>query len=697
MFLLDKSKEMVNVYISSIEINNYKNFKSNRIEFEEGINVIIGHNNAGKSNLLRAISLIFSSSVKKNLSIDDFNKAISLEELKKQPPNVKITMTLSQENDESLMGDDLVTVSNWLTKLEEPYEAKLHYEFCLPIKYHEKYKEVLNEVQLLSDAWELIERNFLRVYTYKIYGGNIENQIAADSENLKKFDFQFLDAIRDVERDMFSGKNTLLRNVLDFFMDFDIKSNKTLDDGEKEQMISSKKVSFERSAKELIKLLDERMSEGKKHILSYANDIGAAFDKASPNFDGNISDIELYSALKLIVEYQTGMKLPITHNGLGYNNLIFMSLLLAKMQVDANESYLGSNAKVFPMLVIEEPEAHLHPSMQRQFLNFLKQNLKSNKVRQIFITTHSTHITGALNLDELICLYKSVNETSVGYPGKVFEEKDGSKKYVQRFLDATKSNMLFAEKIILVEGLAEQLLMSIFAEYMEVSLENNHVAVINVGGRYFDHFLNMFNTANSYAINRRVACITDRDPERKLKSVGTDDDKQYFKKCYPFEMQVDEEYEYKTNDVIEGYTANIKFFLQNEKYGKTLEYDLVRFNPTFKGLVTESMSNIEEIKALMTLLETGENLDVLLRRLKRSNENNRIKEGLESGILDWEENEKKLALIASRYLNSVGKGVNALELAYTLEQNLSKKDNDDYIEFVVPDYIKKAIEWVCED
>jgi len=228
------------VYISSIEINNYKNFKSNRIKFKEGINVIIGHNNAGKSNLLRAISLIFSSSVKKNLSIDDFNKVISLEELKEQPPSVKITMTLSQENGELLMGDDLVIVSNWLTKLEEPYEAKLHYEFCLPIKYHEKYKEVLSEVEQLNEAWELIERNFLRLYTYKIFGGNIENQFLAESENLKKFDFQFLDAIRDVERDMFSGKNTLLRNVLDFFMDFDIKSNKTLDDSEKEHLISTK-------------------------------------------------------------------------------------------------------------------------------------------------------------------------------------------------------------------------------------------------------------------------------------------------------------------------------------------------------------------------------------------------------------------------------------------------------------------------
>lgn len=161
------------MYISSIEINNYKNFKSNIIEFNEGINVIIGHNNAGKSNLLRAMALIFSSSVKKNLSIDDFNKTISLDELKLQPPSVNISITLSQEDKEDLLGDDLVIVSQWLTKLEEPYEAKLHYEFCLPLKFHEDYEKMLSTATDITEAWEIIDRNFLRLYTYKIYGGNL--------------------------------------------------------------------------------------------------------------------------------------------------------------------------------------------------------------------------------------------------------------------------------------------------------------------------------------------------------------------------------------------------------------------------------------------------------------------------------------------------------------------------------------------
>lgn len=694
------------MYISNINITNYRNFRTNSISFNDGMNVIIGHNNAGKSNLLRALALIFSSNSKKHLSIDDFNKNIPIEELKNHPPSIKITATLTQDDSEELFGDDLVTVSNWMTRLEEPYEAKLQYEFYLPTKLHERYKSAVNKTDDIIGVWKVIQDEFLRLYTYKILGGDPTNQITADSESLNKFDFQFLDAIRDVERDMFSGKNTLLKDVLNFFMDYDIKSDKLLADEDKVIAIKDKKKVFGDLAGDLIELLSQRMTEGKKHILSYASDIGASFDNSTPDFDGNISDVELYSALKLIVENKSGIKMPITNNGLGYNNLIFMSLLLSKMQVDANEEYLGSNAKVFPMLIIEEPEAHLHPTMQRQLLNFLKGNLSDKKVRQMFVTTHSTHITGAVNLDELICLYNHEGNTKVGYPGKSFAGNEESKKYVQRFLDATKSNMLFAEKIILVEGLAEQLLMSIFAEHLNISLEDNHVAVINVGGKYFDHFLHLFNTSNQYAISRKVACLTDRDPERKEKKKDDDDTKNSFKKCYPFELDISKtEYEYKINEYTDRYSESIQFFLQDEVYGKTLEYDLIRFNPDFKELITKSTSNRDEIIKLMDQYKEKKSLDLMLQTLRSSDENSRIVKALENNDLRWTDDEKKKSLIAARYLNSVGKGVNALELAYKLEKNLLEKRNiekkedekgdTDFKAFVVPSYIIDAIEWMC--
>ncbi len=686
------------MYISKIKIENFRSFKENEIEFNDGINIIIGHNNAGKSNLIKALGLVLNPNSKKRLSIHDFNMNASLDELKQRSPKVSITVTISKGSTSN--NDDLVTVSEWLTSLKEDYEAKLTYEFFLPEKYEQKYLEEMEQLvqsneegtpkELISKAFKTIDNEFLRLYTYKIWGGEVTNQNQADSELLQKFDFQFLDAIRDVERDLVSGRNVMLKEVLHFFLDYEIKSSNDIG-LDKNREIKSKSEQFSKDSSKLIDVLDKRIESGKEAILSYASQTGASL-KSTPNFEGETSDIEMLSFLRLIVE-EAGFKIPASHNGLGYNNLIYISILLAKMQANADEEYFGGNSKVFPMLVIEEPEAHLHPSMQDKFLKFLKENIRDDRVRQVFITSHSTHVTSAVELDEIICLHHdSHRNTRTGYLGKVFGNNDKdrkSKKYVKRFLDATKSNMLFAEKIILVEGIAEQLLISILAKYAGLSLEDEHVAVINIGGRYFDHFLKLFNTQRSdYAVDKQVVCLTDRDPERRK---GTNK----FKKCYPFEYEVDGSFEYRdhASQFDEGYKehSNIKFFSQESGKGKTFEYDLVLYNPKFKFLITESMSNKDEVEQMMELDE-GLSVDEYLTLLRDSKENQRIKKAIEALGDTWSEEDKIKAVIASRYLNSIGKGENALELAYALEENLINNTQD----FVVPQYIEEALKWICK-
>jgi predicted ATP-dependent endonuclease of OLD family len=558
---------------------------------------------------------------------------------------------------------------------------------------------------LTEDARKIINDNFIRLYINKTWVGNPDNQIQIDGESLNKFDFQFLDAIRDVERDMFSGKNTLLKSVIDFFIDYDIKSDKKLTEKQQSEKIAFKKKEFETTSQLLVEKLQERLKSGNKEILSYAHDVGALFDKSEPDFEGKITESELYSVLQLIVKQNTGMSIPISHNGLGYNNLIFMSLLLAKMQVDSDGKYLGSNAKVFPILAIEEPEAHLHPTMQFQFIKFLKKNICDKKVKQVFITSHSTHITSSAQLDDIICLYKESGKSEVAYPGKVFYDigPDGSKKeipeskkYVQRFLDATKSNMLFAEKVILVEGIAEQLLMSVFADYMDKSLEDNHISIINIGGRYFEHFLHLFDCTKENTIKRKIACITDVDPARKEK--GKENAK--FQKCYPFEISVDPKYEYKLNSMEkyeEGKHPTIRSFTQDKTYGKTFEYQLAFENETSPLLITPSLSNDDELANLMTMVKERKSLDEMLDTLRSSDENERIKNSLTKSKGEaWDDVSQKKAIIASRYLNSVGKGENALELSSALRENLLKKGSVEFDDFIVPTYIKKAIEWMCE-
>ena len=486
----------------------------------------------------------------------------------------------------------------------------------------------------------------------------------------------------------------MLKDVLNFFIDYGIKTNDEKTKEEKETELKEVRQNFGDDAYALMTSLLGRLSEGKDVMLDYAHETGASFNNALPDFKSTLTEQDLFSALKLIIKYGEDIEISATHNGLGYNNLIYMSLLLAKMQADADGSYMGDNAKVYPILAIEEPEAHLHPAMQYKFLKFLDKNLKvDHKVRQIFITTHSSQITAAVKLDDIICLHKGEDGvTNVCYPSKVFTDSDDDKKsknYVQRFLDATKSDMLFARKVILVEGVAEALLMSTLARYDGKSLEDQHVAVVNINGRYFDHFVKLFNTeASPNAIPKMVVCITDRDPVRKKREVNSK-----FVACYPFDLHKDNEhYEYAVNAEDEEREfethPSIRFFSQDRHKGKTFEYELALCNPDLELLVTESMSNKDEIREMMRM-----NYGQAKERIKKTQKWNDVKTALDN--TDWGDDEKEKHLIAARYLSSVGKGENALELCLVLEENYELEDGDEHKKiFNVPPYIHEALEWL---
>ena len=313
-------------------------------------------------------------------------------------------------------------------------------------------------------------------------------------------------------------------------------------------------------------------------------------------------------------------------------------------------------------------------------------------VRQIFMTSHSTQIASAVKLDDLICLTSpALGQINVGYPHVIYQEGNAddvvSKQYVQRFLDATKADMFFANRLIFVEGIAEELLLPVFARYLGRNLTDEHVLVVNMGGRYFKHFLKLFDTKNPYTINKKIVCLTDIDPCRKKKG----DDKNY-EVCYPYEYNIDtDNYDYKhhADTEVDQYVVhpNIRFYRQDVTYGKTLEYDLMRENPNCELLLTDSVSNRDEIKAMMAELDVNK----MMGKMRNSEANTRIKSSI--GQSGWEDEEKRKALLASRYLNSVSKGSNALELNVTLMDNLEKTEAERK-EFHVPQYIIDALKWL---
>ncbi len=679
------------MYIKEIKISNFRNFKDASIPFHEGINVIIGHNNTGKSNLLRAIGLVLGYSDGRRLGTSDLFYETDLVTLQQQSPRIQITLVFHRSNGEALDSAEMGLFSGMMTDPALSEEAVLRYEYKLTDAEEDNYKAVVANATTAKEVWKIIERDYIRLYRHSRSGGNQAAGISVN-EAIGQIDFQFLDAIRDVSHDLYAGYNPLLRDVLNFFIDHSVKNDATKTEDEKKEQLKGLRDDFAQQSSPLMQTLQDRLLHGKNVFLRYALDTGATFNGAVPDFDGEVTENEMFAVLRMIIKYAVGIEVPATYNGLGYNNLIYMSLLLAKMQADSSITYMKRNAKVISFLAVEECEAHLHPAMQYKFLQFLQDNKANGHVRQIFMTSHSTQIVSAVKLDDLICLTSPVlGQINVGYPRVIYREDNDddvvSKQYVQRFIDATKADMFFANKLIFVEGIAEELLLPVFARYLNKNLTDEHVLVVNMGGRYFNHFLKLFDANNPYTINKKIVCLTDIDPCRKKNEPNEE-----YEACYPYEYNIDTanySYKHHADILVEQYARhpNIRFYRQDMTYGKTLEYEIMRENPNCELLLTSSVSNLKELKAMMA----EQNVNEMMNKMRKSDENARIKTSIGASV--WTEEEKRKALLASRYLNSVSKGSNALELNVALMANLDKAVADRK-EFHVPQYITDALTWL---
>ncbi|MFH1302662.1 MAG: AAA family ATPase, partial [Planctomycetota bacterium] len=126
------------MYIAEIRIRNYRCFPNMVIEFQPGLNVIIGENNAGKTALLKALGFIFDHSRRSRPDIHDFHQGITDYSL---PPDIEISVVLRSSKRDTL--DDKAVVATWLTKLESPWEARLTYHFFLPEEHNEEFKKAV--------------------------------------------------------------------------------------------------------------------------------------------------------------------------------------------------------------------------------------------------------------------------------------------------------------------------------------------------------------------------------------------------------------------------------------------------------------------------------------------------------------------------------------------------------------------------
>lgn len=659
------------MYISSVEIENYRCFGSKQnIKLKPGVNVFIGENNSGKTTVLNALGFLFDRRGHSQPGIDDFNKNL---ELSTHAPKITVTATLSSTGKDTI--EDKALVATWLTSIEKDWKAKLTYSYHLPEEDEEKFNaEIEKNKQSKDHFWKTLE-TFQPQYVSRIYCGNEQDRRRPEPDSLDKFEMRFLKAIRDVESEMFSGTQPLLKKMLRQVLD----NSKTED----EKKILNE--SFQTDATNLLDKIKKRLDTNV--LFALVDDVGAS-EGGSPAVEGKLTEDDLLKALNLAIP-RHDTSIPLTQNGLGYNNLIYIALLLRSIEHRASEKQ-GQNAIAYSMLAVEEPEAHLHPALQYKLLKYF---IKQDPTRQIFMTTHSTHITAGAGLEPIISLStNSSGEVVVVYPSECFQENGSgpsSRKYVERYLDATKSNMLFCKGVLFVEGIAEQLLIPTLAEYIPgCDLEKHHVTIINVGGSTFKHFLPLFGAGTQTGIPHlqcRVGCIPDGDPKRRCKN----QDKAKYQTCYPYQIDIDSDhYEYQAlSSVVTNLEQEIKGItnIQVTHSVKTFEYDLAFENENSKLLLTDSCTN----KAKMENFRLSKDLDGdAAKKLLADDTIEDLKK------LD-EVNQPKAAF-ASAYLESLenSKGEHALDLANALRKN-AEKTSDDKEGFAIPEYIGKAIKWVC--
>jgi predicted ATP-dependent endonuclease of OLD family len=494
------------MYIQKIHIKNYRNFNDFEMEFHEGLNVIVGANNSGKTGLLSAIYLLNSPS---NISIDDFNKN-NLVQFKtlynEDAPKTEITYFINHfineddDEDESIiklipfLGFKEVDAMRLASEDKKKYfiKAIVKAVYELDEKYIGEYRKAVSGIDSFDDFMLMFKRYVAEHYKWH-YTNGVSDLSAESKAATSIFDIRFIEA----ERTAAEVEKETRKEIDSFSKD---NSNAIAIDKFKSKVSEDLRDILKPSIEKLAILFETEQ-----------NDIGLQKGNVAiyPSVKANVSIPD--SFITEVKDTKSEFIVPIDHNGLGYNNLIniYMLIKLKELQV----------GKDFRILCLEEPEAHLHPAMQYKLFKYLKMLDAEKKLnQQIFVTTHSSNISAVAGIDNMFMMAYNRSVTPQDCINQSLElqfkdegekkQKSEAKKHLAKFLDVTRSDMLFADKVVLVEGIAERLLLPYFMEKCGYAYEDEHVSIVEIGGKHFEHFVELF---NGNALKKKVLCITDKD------------------------------------------------------------------------------------------------------------------------------------------------------------------------------------------
>jgi len=577
------------MYLESMQISGFRAISNLKISFNKNLNVIIGENNVGKTAVIDAlrICLEYGQQFQKKLYItpDDFH----------------------HDGD----GKKINTIAFDLTFAPSPEEEGVYFEY-LAVDPADRKRSVQ-----IHHRYTLETRDDEEKVRKKIWGGESEeNYISENARDL--INCIHVGALRNAEQDLRPVRNGLLGELF----------RKQITDPQKRKDI----VKEIESALSNTQTLTNEIEIGKNIINDFIEQMNMTRGLANnQDVDLKLTDFDfekLVDSIYMTLPPYEEDRFSLKRNGLGYNNIIYVATILAKLKLrePGNKNYYG--------LLIEEPESHLHPQLQRTFFDYLTTH--SEKNLQTFVTSHSPTITSTTDLDSLIVLNRNNNRNNAFLVGKA-ELEPNSKKYLKKFFDVTRNQLFFAQGVILVEGISEELLIGIFADMLgekegkkdRYNLHKNGIEIVNVNGISFKHYSPLFKSVDpEKSMNIRAAIITDDDGKQKPAAQDLED-------------------------------HNLKVMIGRW----TFEYELY------------NESNHEILMAVLDQISEGYS-----KKFDKKWISDKISKG---------DKAKCFKDFIAKYGGKNHKSDFALALAIHLQENITDRAN-----FIIPAYIQNAIKWV---